>query len=265
MKCAVLGVGVFGPGLGSWPAARTVLRGEADLTHGELVAPPAGMLPPAERRRAPASTRLALTAAQEALASSGIDPRTVPAVFASSCGSGEIIHDICAMLAAGDYQISPTKFHNSVHNAASGYYSIAAASHCAATSLCAYDGSAAAALLEAVVQIHDGSAAVLMVAYDAPYPFPLSAARPLRDAWAIGLLLGVGGSAAPLATLTLSIADLALAESTLDDPALEAARLHNPAARLLPLVAAIARRDSRAPQRVALRQQNGSTLNIDVS
>ena len=93
------------------------------------------------------------------------------------------------MLAAGDYQISPTKFHNSVHNAASGYYSIAVASHSAVTSLCAFDGTATAALLETAVQAIAAHSPVLMVCYDLPYPFPLSEARPTVDAWSLALVL----------------------------------------------------------------------------
>jgi 3-oxoacyl-(acyl-carrier-protein) synthase len=86
----------------------------------ENTAPPSGLLPPAERRRATPSTRIALTTAQQALRHAGLDAKTVPAVFGSSSGNPDIIHDICAMLAAGDYQISPTKFHNSVHKRSVG-------------------------------------------------------------------------------------------------------------------------------------------------
>ncbi len=146
-------------------------------------------MPAAERRRATPSTRIALTAAQQALTHAGLDATNVPAVFGSSSGNPDIIHDICAMLAAGDYQISPTKFHNSVHNAASGYYSIAVASHRAVTSLCALDGTATAALLETAVQAIAAQTPVLMVCYDLPYPFPLSEARPTIDAWSLALVL----------------------------------------------------------------------------
>lgn len=265
MKCTVLGVGVFGPGLICWPSARAVLRGEAVYAHCEPAVPPATLLPPAERRRATTTTRLALTAAQEALVLSGIDPTTVPVVFASSSGSADIIHDICAMLAADDYQISPTKFHNSVHNAASGYYSIAAGSHRGATSLCAYNGSAAAGLLETAVQVNDGGAPVLLVSFDAPYPFPLSVVRPMRDAWAIALLLGSSTPASRVAQLSLTVVHGATAESIVEEPVLEAARMRNPAARMLPLLAALARRDGRAAQTVDLRQQNGSALHVEVT
>ena len=123
------------PGLltGRRPAKFFLAR--AAYVRTDNVAPPSSLLPAAERRRATPSTRIALTTAQQALTQAALDAKEVPAVFGSSSGNPDIIHDICAMLAAGDYQISPTKFHNSVHNAASGYYSIAVASHSAVTSL----------------------------------------------------------------------------------------------------------------------------------
>ena len=110
-----------------------------------------------------------------------------------------------------------------------------------------------------------GSWTMLLVAFDAPYPFPLSAARPMSDSWAIGLLLGDRECASPLARLTFSVADGTIAESTVAEPALEAARVHNPTARLLPLVAAIARRDGSTLQRIVLRQQNGGSLHVEVT
>ncbi len=260
--CAVLGVGVFGPGLADWPAARAVFSGSASYLHADNLPPASGLLPAAERRRATPSTRAALTAAQQALAHATLDAKAVPAVFASSSGNPDIIHDICAMLAADDYQISPTKFHNSVHNAASGYYSIAVASHRPVTSVCALDGTAAAALLEAAVQAADESAPVLMVCYDLPYPFPLSEARPIIDAWAIALILAPQGSASAIAQLTISDVAEDVADTELAGPALEAERRGNPTARLLPLLEALAQPRS---SEVVLRQGNGRALRVRVS
>ncbi len=282
IDCAVLGIGVFGPGLADWPAARAVLSGSAAYARTDNSALPSGLLPLAERRRATPSTRIALTAAQQALTHANLDAKTVPAVFGSSSGNPDIIHDICAMLATGDYQISPTKFHNSVHNAASGYYSIAVASHSAVTSLCAFDGTAPAALLEAAVQATADQTPVLMVCYDVPYPFPLSEARPTVDAWALSLVLAPPGFASAAAQLTLTdaaddVADTALADAADDvadtalaDAALESARIGNPTARLLPLFEALAQPKSSAHwsahwSEVVLRQGNGRAMRVRTS
>lgn len=263
IACAVIGIGVFGPGLPDWSAARQVLSGSAPYVRADNAAPASGLLPAAERRRATPSTRIALTAAQQALTHAGLDATKVPAVFGSSSGNPDIIHDICAMLAAGDYQISPTKFHNSVHNAASGYYSIAVASHRAVTSLCAFDGTAPAALLEAAVQAGAAQTPVLMVCYDLPYPFPLSEARPTIDAWALALVLAPAAFEPAVARLTLiDGAGQEAADTALTDIALESIRLGNPTARMLPLFAALAQPNVRE---VVLRQGNGRPLRVTVA
>ena len=72
------------------------------------------------------------------------------------------ITDYMSETLAGDdpASISPTRFHNSVHNAAAGYWTIGA--HCmqAATAISAYDASFAEGLLEALMQLDAGAEAV---------------------------------------------------------------------------------------------------------
>ncbi len=263
IACAVLGIGVFGPGLSDWPVARAVLSGAAAYVRTDNAAPASSLLPSAERRRATPATRIALTAAQQALIHAGLDPVQVPAVFASSSGNPDIIHDICAMLAADDYQISPTKFHNSVHNAASGYYSIAVGSHRAVTSLCALDGTATAALLETAVQAIEADTPVLMVSYDLPYPFPLSEARPTVDAWALALVVAPATFKPAIAQLRLSDGGTHDAVDTaLSNPLLESIREGNPTARMLPLFAALAQSGL---SEVVLRQGNGRALRVSTA
>lgn len=242
-----------------WPVAQSVLANGAAYARSDATVPPSSLLPPAERRRATPATRIALTVAQQALAQAQLNAVDVSAVFASSSGNPDIIHDICAMLAARDYQISPIKFHNSVHNAASGYYSIAVQSHRAVTSLCAFDGTAPAALLESAAQANADNGPVLMVSYDLPYPFPLSEARPMVDAWAIALAVAPAGYPDAIAQIVLS-ADSGVPDTELSDPALNAARIGNPTARLLPLLAALAR----SKGEVVLRQGNGRPLRVQV-
>src|SRR6185437_4923435 len=99
-------------------------------------------------------------------------------------------NEICMTLASGERQLSPTRFHNSVHNAASGYWSIAAAATSASSVLCAYDASFGAGLLEALTQVVVDRTSVLLVAYDAGYPEPLRAARPIPDAFGVAMVLG---------------------------------------------------------------------------
>lgn len=239
MRAFIEGVGLCGPGLAGWLAARPVLAGEAAYVPGPEAIPPCALLPAAERRRAPRSVRLALAVGAEACAGAGRAPADCACVFASSGGDGETIHDILTMLAAEAREISPTKFHNSVHNAAAGYWSIATGATGAATALCAHDDSFAAGLLEAMAQVAASGAPVVLIACDVPYPAPLFDVRPVGAAFGAALLLGPAPRAGALAALTLELGPLACA-ATLAPEALEALRRESPAARALPLLCAVA-------------------------
>jgi hypothetical protein len=113
-------------------------------------------------------------------------------VFVSSDGDGDIVHRLCTALATPAAAVSPTDFHNSVHNAATGYWSIGAHSQAASTALCAYDGSFAAGLLEAACQIAIEKRPVLLMAVDLPYPPPLAPHRPVLHGLAVALVLEPG-------------------------------------------------------------------------
>jgi hypothetical protein len=162
------------------------------------------------------------------------------AVFASSTGDGENVHAICEMLASNDRLISPTRFHNSVHNAPSGYWGIATGSQRAADSLAAFDASFGAGVVEALSRLaaHPDEA-VLVIAYDAPYPEPLNATRPIPDAFAVALALASINDATCGPTITLQTGGTEA--DVLADPQLEALRRAIPAARSLPLLRLLAR------------------------
>ena len=241
LSAAVRGIGLLGPGLADWPSAAAVLEGKHPYQHAATTAPAPALLPPAERRRTGETVRLALAAGLQALEGTSTDPEGLATVFASSGGDGAICHEICSTLATDQRDISPTRFHNSVHNAASGYWSIAVHSMAPSTALCAYDGSFAAGLLEALTQTLASAAPVLLVAYETVYPEPLHAQRPLPDAFALALLLDPRPTAGACARLQAQLVQEAA--DTLDDPALERLRAGVPAARGLPLLRRIARGD----------------------
>ena len=233
------GIGLVGPGLADWPTARAVLNGESPYTPGPTAAPAPQNLPPAERRRAGVSVKVALAVAQEAIAAAQRDARTLSTVFASSGADGDNCHAICDVLASADRHISPTRFHNSVHNAPAGYWGIAARAMAPANVICAYDGCFGAGLLEALTQVAVDACDAVLIAYDAPYPEPLNAKRPMPAAMGIALLLSPQKSPQSLARIEVSLTD-AIA-STLDNVELEALRRAIPAARGLPLLQALAR------------------------
>ena len=234
------GIGLLGPGLPGWVAAQPILDGTQPYQPQPTVLPAPALLPPAERRRSGAIVRLTLATGMEAVTAAGLDAATLPTVFASSGGDGDTCHAICEMLASSDRRISPTRFHNSVHNAAAGYWSIATGAMAASSVLSAHDASFGAGLLEAVTQVVVDGTRTLLLACDTRYPEPLHSARPIVDAFGVALMLAPQAGARSLAKI--SIALTAAGADTLDDPALERLRLGVPAARALPLLRALSLR-----------------------
>jgi len=233
------GIGLIGPGLDSWLAARPILAGTAPYESRPLTVAAPQSLPPAERRRTGLAIKVALAVAQEACAAGQLDARQLAAVFSSSGADNDNCDSICKVLASDDRHISPTRFHNSVHNAPAGYWGIASGAMTPATVLCAHDGSFGAGLLEALTQVAVEGWGTLLVTYDMPYPDPLHTKRPLPSAFGIALALMPERSAQSLARIELSLSDAA--PDALAEPELEALRRAIPSARGLPLLQAVAR------------------------
>ena len=230
----IQGIGLLGPGLRDWQGGARAIAGEERYWPGPTRYPrPKDCL-----RR---------SAAEPALPSSSPWPwhnrpstrRRRPGrtarVFSSSGGDGVICHEICEALASADRQVSPTRFHNSVHNAAAGYWSLATGATAASTALCAHDGSFAAGLLEALALL-TVEGRVLLSAYETTYPEPLHAKRPLPDSFAVALVLTPGPAPNAGARVTVNPCSAEAAGDRLADPQLEALHAALPAARSLPLL-----------------------------
>jgi hypothetical protein len=231
------GVGLLGPGLNGWDAAAEVLAQRLPYAGAKTVLPAPAMLPAAERRRSGPLVRLALAVGVEAAA--GRELSRLPTVFSASSGDGANCHEICQVLASSERLISPTRFHNSVHNAASGYWSIATGAMENASVLCAYDASFGAGLLEAMAQVAVEQVSVLLIVADGCYPEPLFAARPVPDEFGVALLLSPQPGAESRGRIALGFTDAA--PDRMQDAQLEALRAAIPAARSLPLLQALAR------------------------
>ncbi len=257
---AIEGVALIGPGFADWAAARAVLAGEIPYAAAPAVVPAPLLLPPNERRRCGLAIKVALAVGAGALAACGREAAGIATVFTSSSADGDTCHAICEQLAGNDRLISPTRFHNSVHNAPAGYWSIATRSMAPSTSVCAYDASFGAGLLEAAALACARGAAVLLIAYDAPYPEPLHAKRPVIDAFGVGMVLAPAGSGRSLAELRLELGTRA--PSNFADLPLEALRRGIPAARCLPLLGLVARGERGA---AVLDYQEGLTLETAVT
>jgi hypothetical protein len=231
-------VGLLGPGLNGWPQAREALLGSAPYQPARTLIPASTKLPPAERRRAVRVVNLALAVGQEAAAGADIDLTALPTVFASSVGDNDTCHELLQTLATPDRQVSPTRFHNSVQNVTAGYWSIANRATASYTMVCAYDGSFAAGLLEALSLVTSQRGRALLVAYDTDYPTPLREKRPIADAFAVALLLGPSPAPGRLGRIACSFSGESAAPMRRQE--FETLRLAAPAARSLPLLELIA-------------------------
>lgn len=232
------GMGLVGPGFDNWLAARDVLSGQAAYQYRPTVLPAPAALPAAERRRCGPVVKLVLAVGTEAAASAERDAASLPTVFSASGADGNNCHELCEMLASDDRYISPTRFHNSVHNAAAGYWSIATGAMATSSVLCAYDGSFGAGLLEAATQVVTEQSHVLLLAYDTPYPEPLRSKRPIPDEFGVALVLASQASDKTLARVNIELGEEAA--STMSESALEQLRAQIPAARSLPLLQLLA-------------------------
>lgn len=254
------GIGLIAPGLPDWATASAVLRGEQALVAAPTVLPVPTSLPSAERRRASRVIKLTLGVGLEAVAHAQADVSTLATVFSASGADGHNCHAICEQLATDDRQISPTRFHNSVHNAAAGYWGIATRAMAPCQVLCAFDASFGAGLIDALGQVVLDRQPTLLIAYDSEYPEPLRAKRDTPDCGGVALLLSP--ERGPHSLACIKVSPTTAAAQTLSEPALETLRQQIPALRALPLLRALAKGSS---ETVVLDYLAPMQLQVEVS
>lgn len=254
----VEGLGFWAPRLPGWDLARAAFRGDVE-PGAPARRPSPELLPTAERRRAPDSVAIALEVAARALGQSGRPPGELLSVFTSAHGDLGITDYMCATLVSAPLLISPTKFHNSVHNAASGYWGIATGSLQASTALSAFDTSFSAGLLEALTQCATENSPVLLVGYDIAATGPLLSTNESRGLLAVALVMAPDRSERSQAGL-----DWRIDAGPVSAPPLRSAAAkdlaNNAMSDALPLFEALARED-RAPMSLPLSA--GMTLRIE--
>jgi hypothetical protein len=243
MRVYVLGVSVWGPGLEGWEASRPVLNGLSDYVPRASPPPAPAILSATERRRTSLVVRLALNVAQAASAMAKIPPGGLRNVFGTSNGDGAVVGAILEALSNGDGQVSPTQFHNSVHNAASGYWTIANGTRQPATCLGCEDVTMGTALLKAIAEVEVEREPLLLCVYDAPMPSPLATKRPTQGAFAAGFVLAPEDNGMALARADARYVAEPAPDGTgkPDKPGLRELSRANPAARSLRLLQALAR------------------------
>jgi len=200
--------------------------------------PRAELLPPMLRRRTSLLTRMAAEVAAQAIAAAGLDRAQVTVIYGSVYGEIRTTIDLLEALLDPAGPLSPTKFHNSVHNTAAGYVSIAAQNRGGNAAITAGRATLAMGLLECAGLVAAGQGPALFVIAEESLPEPLAAGRtygPLAAAFALDAP-GSGGMS--LRTCRLRQGDL----RTADPPApVPAGLAGNPCAAALGLVAAALR------------------------
>jgi hypothetical protein len=190
---------------------------------------------------------LALEAASAAVAASGLPPRSLPSIFVSAHGDLAINDHMCSMLASTPTLISPTKFHNSVLNAAAGYWTMAVGCHEASTALTAYEHSFANGLLTACAQCLADARPVLLVGFDVQVTGALRSVTRSEGLLAVALVLSPEMSSQALATIDAALVPRAAAAPP---PPVQSAAAEalagNALADALPFFEALARGDSPA-------------------
>jgi len=164
---SIAGVGAWGANFQDWLELKQVLAGVELDPHG-LKGPKPEIIPANERRRAPLPVRLAVESSWQAVQESGLDAKQLSCVFVSGLGDTQLTDYMCKVLAGENKALSPTKFHNSVHNAAAGYWTISTGCMQAANSVAGFGESVSLTLLEALIQADAEQRPMLITFYDAP-------------------------------------------------------------------------------------------------
>ena len=212
--------------------------------------PQPAILPPNERRRAPDTVAIALEVAQTACTKAGRDPARLPMIFASTYGDLAITDYMCSTLAKAPTTLSPTRFHNSVHNAAAGYWSIATGCREPYCALGAGRYTFANGLLTAALQVCADGTDVLYVAYDSETHGAQAQIAHSRGLLGMALVLTGAGGTTGLALTTVE------ERSVPEEPA-----AGNGMADCLPLLAALERG---ASERLCLPLGPDSMLQVQV-
>lgn len=255
----IVGVGVWSEYFSNWDEFCSVMAGS---TSPQATALQPELIPAKERRRAPLSVKMAVEVMDQACRMGALEPCQVATVFASVYGDMQITDYMCRTLAAAPQTVSPTRFHNSVHNASTGYWAIATGSHRPANAISAYVHSASIALLEGAIQAIEEDTPVLVCVQELAAPAAFKSFYESVQPFSTALLLTPPACCPnPLASVRFGVRN-----DKTDDP--ESPRIagielsDNLAARLLPLLAALA---TRGDTELQLPMSAGSSLSLSVA
>lgn len=247
-RCKLIGVGAWGPGFNNWPELKNRLTNQLQNLDEELIASPPKpeIIPANERRRSPLAVRAAVEVSWQALQQSGLNSADVACVFGSGLGDTEITDYMCRVLTTSEKQLSPTKFHNSVHNAAAGYWTISSGCMKSANSIAAYQHTTGTCVLEAMIQCVQHNEPVLITLFDIAAQQTWQQIFPCEQSFAASLL--VCPEDYPVENCLAALC-FSPDKNSIDDIAgmpafLQSLYQQNPAAKILPLLKLLADKGS---------------------
>lgn len=188
MRARLSGFGFWTPGYAdveAWAAGGPPDEGAAK--------PDASVLPSRLRRRTALLTRMACHVIARAADEGEADLEHARLILSSAWGEFETTIELLQQLAEPEPQVSPTLFHNSVHNTATGYLSIALGNREASTAIGAGRGSLRVGLIEALCELAIDGGEALLVVGDEHIPPPFS--DPPGHGVAVALCLRPSGTA----------------------------------------------------------------------
>lgn len=192
------------------------------------------LIPANLRRRTSLTTQMAITAASQACIKAQVEPGILPSVFASLGGEIQVTDALCRLLPNPDELLSPTQFHNSVHNTTAGYWGILNHCQAPATAIAAADDGFAMGLLEAWSQLQQWQGDLLLVCYEEYWPQYLAA--PIgKIAFSCALVLSTDDN---VKMPRCSVPQIGTTEQTLDNGWCELVKAA-PAAAAIPLLQAL--------------------------
>ncbi len=244
MHCRIDGIGVWGPGFSSWHELKNCLRGSGEFDSDQATGPKPEIIPANERRRAPLPVRLAVETSWQASQQSGIAPSALSCVFSSGFGDIDITNYMCTTLNTEAKLLSPTKFHNSVHNAPAGYWTISTNCMQPASSVAGFKETTPVTLLEAMAQLVTDQEPSLLTFCDGPAKGQLISVLINDQPFAASLVLSPVTKGEELnkgdALLKVSVVQESAEWPVLETLALQSLYLNNPSARILCLLESLA-------------------------
>jgi hypothetical protein len=263
MKLCVAGIGMWADDMPDWEAFDAALGGRQPGSSDpvESKPPEALVIPARERRRVPFIARMAVAVASQACEMADVAASDLATVFSSAMGDTNLTDYMCRALAEPPKVMSPTKFHNSVHNATSGYWSIFTHSRLPGGFVGALRDSFAAGFMEASVLAVAEGRNVLLVVYDIKDTLPLHGACPIDHSLAYSFVITAHSEGARGREIEVSLQASADPTEQTKPPVYNSVGNENPVADGLALVAGL--RDS--AQSRQLYSLGNSFMQIDVA